>query len=107
MQQPRQQQDTGPPTLAFLAACSARAYLTHSSTPLRNSTLSLCRAWGAGPALLAEWMAKLALGVGKPKEGRGVTISTIHGAKGLEWDAVFVMRFNDRVLPSEFRGQVC
>lgn len=102
------QQGMGPPSLFFLAACSARAHLALVRTPLRSPPV-LCSAWGAGPALLSEWMAKLALGMGTPRGGhaRGVTIGTIHSAKGLEWDAVFVMRFNDRVLPVEYRGQVC
>ena len=34
------------------------------------------------------------------QEKKGVTISTIHGAKGLEWDAVFVLRQNEGFLPS-------
>ena len=29
----------------------------------------------------------------------GVTVSTIHGAKGGEWDVVFVVAMEDGVLP--------
>ena len=32
--------------------------------------------------------------------GQGVTIGTIHAAKGLEWNTVFVMRCNEGHLPS-------
>lgn len=35
-------------------------------------------------------------------EKQGVTICTIHSAKGLEWDAVFVMRANKGFLPTGY-----
>lgn len=38
---------------------------------------------------------------GKLKQ-KGLVISTIHRAKGLEWDAVFVPRCNEDHLPSQF-----
>lgn len=31
----------------------------------------------------------------------GVTLSTVHGAKGLEWDTVFVVGVTDRIFPHE------
>lgn len=37
------------------------------------------------------------------KKNSGVTISTIHSAKGLEWNTVFVLHFYDGMLPSVFR----
>ena len=33
------------------------------------------------------------------EEARGVTVGTIHSAKGLEWDTVFVVRCNNDILP--------
>jgi hypothetical protein len=36
---------------------------------------------------------------GKPGPGRGVCISTIHAAKGLEWPVVFVAHWNEGFLP--------
>ena len=39
-------------------------------------------------------------GHGRPKQpGGGVTLSTIHGAKGREWSAVLLLRVNEDVLP--------
>lgn len=35
------------------------------------------------------------------EEGEGVTICTIHAAKGLEWDYVFVPQLIDKSLPLE------
>lgn len=91
---------------------------TLESTLFNHDALrTVCSMWGAGPEVLADWLDKLALSGGRKAVVAGnsatpcaVTISTIHGAKGLEWDAVFVMRCNDGVLPSTFRddgrGQV-
>lgn len=35
----------------------------------------------------------------KPLETEGVTVSTIHGAKGREWDAVFIAGLEDEITP--------
>jgi DNA helicase-2/ATP-dependent DNA helicase PcrA len=35
--------------------------------------------------------------------GEGVTVTTIHGAKGREWDVVFLAGFEDEVIPSHRR----
>jgi superfamily I DNA/RNA helicase len=36
-----------------------------------------------------------------PKEGEGVALSTLHGVKGLQFPNVWMMTFNEGVLPSE------
>ncbi len=35
----------------------------------------------------------------QPKDGKGVHVGTIHKAKGLEWDSVFVIGWEDDMLP--------
>jgi DNA helicase-2/ATP-dependent DNA helicase PcrA len=35
---------------------------------------------------------------------RGVTLTSLHGAKGLEWDAVFIVGLTDGMLPISFAG---
>jgi DNA helicase-2/ATP-dependent DNA helicase PcrA len=37
-----------------------------------------------------------------PEEGKPLTLSTIHGAKGLEWECVFLIGLMDGVLPVAF-----
>ena len=39
------------------------------------------------------------VGPRKPKDGKGVHVGTIHKAKGLEWDSVFVIGWEDDMLP--------
>ncbi|KAJ2157937.1 hypothetical protein GGF46_004145 [Coemansia sp. RSA 552] len=39
------------------------------------------------------------------KHQGSVTISTIHRAKGLEWDHVFLPQFNDGLIPTRFRPE--
>lgn len=41
------------------------------------------------------------------REQRGVCISTIHAAKGLEWDACFVPHFVEGMLPMAHREMRC
>ncbi len=35
------------------------------------------------------------------EKGSGVTVTTIHGAKGKEWDVVIVAGFEDEVIPGK------
>ena len=42
----------------------------------------------------------------QPKDGNGVHIGTIHGAKGLEWETVIVMGCEDDKLPHSFNSDV-
>lgn len=37
------------------------------------------------------------------KKAKGVAVSTIHSAKGLEWDKVFTVQVVDGCLPMDFR----
>ncbi|MBI2377183.1 MAG: ATP-dependent helicase [Deltaproteobacteria bacterium] len=57
---------------------------------------------------LADASDLLALGVETSlgEQADGVTLATIHQAKGLEWDAVFVVGLNDRTFPPAFRSEV-
>ena len=42
----------------------------------------------------------------QPKDGNGVHIGTIHGAKGLEWETVIVMGCEDDKLPHSLNSDV-
>lgn len=50
---------------------------------------------------LAAQIAHLALDAGEPTDGDGLTLSTVHQAKGLEWDVVYVIGLADGMFPHE------
>ena len=61
-----------------------------------------------GIAVVNSFLADLALqmngdGAESDMEEDRVTISTIHRAKGLEWEEVYVPFFNDGLMPTKFR----
>ena len=65
----------------------------------------------AGPAPLRDFLGRVSTdGTADPEEGRGggggaaVVISTIHAAKGLEWDVVFMPSVNNGALPVPLWG---
>jgi len=52
--------------------------------------------------LLHEFLAELAIGGdGEERSTDGVHVGTLHGSKGLEWDHVFLVAFEEGVLPSK------
>ncbi len=59
-----------------------------------------------GCELLSRFVASVRVGERNADEAPDfVTLSTIHQAKGLEWRAVFVLNFNDGLLPLPFRAE--
>ena len=46
-----------------------------------------------------EVFRRIAKAQKQPKDGKGVYVGTIHRSKGLEWDSVFVMGWEDDKLP--------
>jgi len=106
------------PTLKQLAGASlmssfstnelwSQAIALPGAAPLVEE-LHLERGWGAQP--LADFLASLALVQqddktkgGEEEVGGAVTICTVHKAKGLEWDTVFVLNLNEDHFPSVFR----
>ncbi|KNC86871.1 hypothetical protein, variant, partial [Sphaeroforma arctica JP610] len=65
-----------------------------------------------GPVILSEFLSSV--GLGDTGEAKGqeeeadkgmVTISTIHKAKGLEWNVVFVVFWNDGILPMAYEDR--
>jgi ATP-dependent DNA helicase UvrD/PcrA len=52
-----------------------------------------------GERAVADWIEELQRRFG-PDAGRGVHLLTLHRAKGLEWDAVFLPRIEEKELPS-------
>ena len=61
---------------------------------------------GEDPALLADYLTWLALDSREQDAGadEAVTLSTLHGAKGLEWRAVFLCGLEEGLLPHSGRG---
>ena len=64
----------------------------------------------AGLPVVSSFLADLALQIAVSKDEEGgeggddrVTISTIHRAKGLEWEEVYVPYFNEGFMPTKFR----
>lgn len=48
---------------------------------------------------VSDMLRSLALGITAIEEQRGLTLSTVHMSKGLEFDAVFIMGLNEGVFP--------
>ena len=68
-----------------------------------ESILSVLREELKGKASLREVMERaLTLQSHKGAEMQGVTLSTIHGAKGLEFDSVYLIGADDNCLPRQF-----
>lgn len=51
------------------------------------------------PPELGDWLAAVALGDDDRGDSAGVTLSTIHAAKGAEWRVVFVVGLEEGLLP--------
>ena len=49
---------------------------------------------------LAHMMRSIALGVTNVVKESGITLSTVHMSKGLEFDGVFIVGLNDGVFPA-------
>jgi|GEM_PF-2866474 len=79
------------------AECLARKSIS------RESIMRVEAAVAALPegARLPELVAALQYDAAPKVEGEGVTVCTIHGAKGREWDHVFLPAFEQETLPSE------
>jgi DNA helicase-2/ATP-dependent DNA helicase PcrA len=60
--------------------------------------LALAEALGAGSSV-ADFLRDLEQRFGGESEGRGVHLLTYHRAKGLEWEAVFLPRLEEKELP--------
>jgi DNA helicase-2/ATP-dependent DNA helicase PcrA len=58
-----------------------------------------CKKTSAGERGLADMMRLIALGVTNISDDKGLILSTVHMAKGLEFDVVFIMGLNDGTFP--------
>jgi len=67
------------------------AYREHWQTYVRQSTLE--------ERSLSDMLRSIALGLSTPEEQHGLTLSTVHMSKGLEFDVVFIVGMNERVFP--------
>ena len=95
----------------FASACRHVRRVVSEALPKRaaereqHDWANLCDAIGAmaetcaGLDELMERIAEQSRALKRPTEG-AVVLSTIHSAKGLEWDAVFVVGLEDGLMPS-------
>lgn len=72
------------------------------------SVALLAEAWtplaeNASPAALTT--AMIEIGTGSHEEGHGVTVTTIHGAKGREWDNVYLPAWEQEIFPGKKTGK--
>ncbi len=63
---------------------------------IQRNSISSMEEWQAFAAACNEKIDK----VNKESKNKGVTLSTMHRAKGLEWDCVFIIGANDKIIPS-------
>lgn len=52
-----------------------------------------------------DWLMWIAMGAPKNQSSDGVTFTTVHGAKGLEWSAVVVASASEGLWPPPWRGE--
>ncbi|MFA5862318.1 MAG: ATP-dependent helicase [Candidatus Thermoplasmatota archaeon] len=71
---------------------------------LRGQWRAFLKAGPAGKRRLVSFLAHTALGGGQPIDEEGLALLTVHSAKGLEFDAVFLVGFAQGTFP-DYRAQ--